>query len=185
MGLFDKLRRTPMCRCKVCGKEIPQAEAKLDGGDPHCAGCYRKLQEDRAPASVREIREEFKNYKIRYSFRAGEGWWEIRVPIAVKGVSDLTASYIVQQGRSDIVHLRIDNIVTVHGDKRSSVIELLQRLQGVFPYLRFSLDRNGRVWADYTFPPVSQGQGDLAVDVQLTLDQLVPQMVDALENYRV
>lgn len=201
MALFDFLKNNKTTiRCTKCGCSLKEEDAKRHNGETYCGFCHdRTLEEARArtrqtrhviidtpnafgdcPQSLQQIKESMDKADTHYHANHFGDQWEV-----VAGINGKTSAYqlkfICKDGPGNAVALRVFSLAHFDEARRDAVYPLLQEFQDRYRFLRFTLDRDGDVKAEYDFPACSRDLGPAAMEMLLRtvqiLDDVYPQLM--------
>ncbi|MBR5617440.1 MAG: hypothetical protein IKW50_04585 [Oscillospiraceae bacterium] len=205
MGLFDIFKKTPTVRCTQCGVQLKETDAHRYRNGVYCSICYshqdfsaaskpevkidipalealqKKAKQqsgsDAMPASIRDVKASFDSSGIKcLSAQFGEQW-EVHAGVEGKGVT-YTMKFISRISDSNILGLRIFNLICVPSEKRKATLMLLSQFQTQYRFWRFNLDSSNNVTVEYDFPPATAHHGKMAVELFLrtmkVIDDIYP-----------
>ena len=133
--------------------------------------------------AIREIRDTFVAKGLKHSVDEVGGAWVLRA-----GVSGDAASYsflfIKQDDEDNDVSLRVFDVVKFPEHKKDKGLEVLAKLGRQYRFIRFAMNDEGEVNAEYDFPmefsPIGEGAFEMMVRFTDILDNCYPELMRAI-----
>ena len=125
--------------------------------------------------TIRILAEAFDAHSLKYQIVETEKYQEIHVPFGIKNGPFVNLRYISTNNGNDTL-VRVMNLINkVPEEKRSSILEVCNTLNGKYRFLKFTMDSDNDVHVEYDFPASTgdEALGNMAFEIFIRTMQIL------------
>lgn len=200
--------------CARCAEAVSEKDVKGHNGKVYCSSCYRRVLElekkeqarkeassraesrsvnktihidtthdySKAPIAVQQIRDAFGKANIKYRVNHFGDQWEVVVPVSGKQ-SQFDIKFLCKDS-GGAVAVRVFSLAHIEDSKLAQVYPLLNKFQGTYRFLRFTLDKDNDLKLEYDMtistPNVGEASVELVIRTMNIVDDLYPELMKCI-----